>query len=132
MAFLKFTVLRFALVILFFILFMWMGAGVWISAIGAVIIPLCITYLFFRNLRNEAAATLQRRFRDGAPPVRNRAELGDAEAEDSIDPNAPVDMARKPRPESSSADNSADRPLEDPANFRPESYGPRQTPDHKD
>ncbi len=97
MAFLKFTLLRFALIIVCFVLFLWAGAGLWVSTIAAVIIPLCITYLFFRDMRNEAAASLQRRFRDGAPPVRNKAELNDSEAEDSIDPNARVDIARKPR-----------------------------------
>lgn len=122
MAFLKFTLLRSGLIILCFLVFMWLGAGLWVSAIAAVLIPLCITYLFFRKLRNEAAATLQRRFKDGAPPVRNKAELKDSEAEDSIDPNARVDMARKPsRP--------TQRTTDDPANYRPDSYGPGHTPD---
>ncbi len=129
MAFLKFTLLRSGLIIVCFALFMWLGAGLWVSAIAAVIIPLCITYLFFRTLRNEAAATLQRRFKDGAPPVRNKAELNDSEAEDSIDPNARVDMARKPRGEAVAADKSAstDKPADDPGNFRPETYGPGDT-----
>nr|WP_239537330.1 DUF4229 domain-containing protein [Arthrobacter roseus] len=118
----KFTLLRSGLIIVCFALFIWLGAGLWVSAIAAVIIPLCITYLFFRTLRNEAAATLQRRFRDSAPPVRNKAELSDADAEDSIDPNARIDMARKPS-------RASERPTDDPANYRPDSYGPGQSPD---
>lgn len=119
-AFLKFSLLRLGLVVLCILLFLWLGLGLWFSAILGVIVPWCITYLFFRNLRNDAAATLQRRFRDGAPPVRNKAELRDAEAEDSVDPNASVDMARKPRTSEKPADNT----LDSPAAYRPDSYGP--------
>ncbi|WP_026532642.1 DUF4229 domain-containing protein [Arthrobacter sp. H41] len=97
MAFLKFTALRLLLVIVFFVLCMLLQLGAVLSAVVAAILAWCITYLFFRPMRNDAAASLQRRFKDGAPPVRNGRELDDAEAEDHFDSNAAVNAARRPR-----------------------------------
>ncbi|WP_026549085.1 DUF4229 domain-containing protein [Arthrobacter sp. Br18] len=99
MAFLKFTALRLLLVIVFFVICMFLQLGAVLSAVVAAILAWCITYLFFRPMRDAAAASLQRRFRDGAPPVRNAMELDDAEAEDRFDANAAVNADRRPRPD---------------------------------
>lgn len=95
MPFLKFTALRLGFVVVFFVICYSLGLGAIFSALAAAVLAWCVTYLFFRDLRNEAASTLQRRFRDGAPPVRTTGELRDADAEDSLDPNTPVNSDRR-------------------------------------
>lgn len=95
MPFLKFTALRLGFVVVFFVICYSLGLGAVFSALAAAVLAWCVTYLFFRDLRNEAASTLQRRFRDGAPPVRTSSELRDADAEDSLDPNTPVNSDRR-------------------------------------
>ncbi|MDQ0736006.1 DUF4229 domain-containing protein [Arthrobacter agilis] len=97
MAFLKFTALRLLLIIVFYVACVLLGLGLFLSAVVAAILAWCVTYLFARNLRDAAAATLQRRFTPGAPPVRTAVELDDAAAEDALDPNTPVNVDRKPR-----------------------------------
>jgi hypothetical protein len=93
--FLKFTALRLGFVAVFFVICYSLGVGAIFSVIAAAVMAWCVTYLFFRTLRNEAASSLQRRFRDGAPPVRTTSELRDANAEDSLDPNTPVNSDRR-------------------------------------
>ncbi|WP_299167206.1 DUF4229 domain-containing protein [uncultured Arthrobacter sp.] len=95
MPFLKFTALRLGFVAVFFVICYSLGVGAIFSVIAAAVMAWCVTYLFFRGLRNEAAASLQRRFRDGAPPVRSASELRDADAEDSLDPNTHVNADRR-------------------------------------
>ncbi len=97
MAFLKFSALRLLLIVVFYLACLWLGLGILLSAVVAGVLAWCVTYLFFRNLRDAAGATLQRRFTPGAPPVRTAVELDDAAAEDSLDPNTPVNADRKPR-----------------------------------
>jgi hypothetical protein len=93
--FLKFTALRLGFVAVFFVICYSLGLGAIFSVIAAAVMAWCVTYLFFRNLRNDAASSLQRRFRDGAPPVRTSSELRDADAEDSLDPDTPVNSDRR-------------------------------------
>jgi hypothetical protein len=93
--FLKFTALRLGFVAVFFVICYSLGLGAIFSVIAAAVMAWCVTYLFFRDLRNQAASSLQRRFRDGAPPVRTTSELRDADAEDDLDPNTPVNSDRR-------------------------------------
>lgn len=95
MPFLKFTALRLGFVAVFFVICYSLGVGAIFSVIAAAVMAWCVTYLFFRKLRNEAASSLQRRFSEGAPPVRSASELRDADAEDSLDPNTPVNSDRR-------------------------------------
>lgn len=97
MAFLKFTALRLLLIIVFYVACVLLGLGLFVSAVVAAILAWCVTYLFARNLRDAAAAALQRRFTPGLPPVRTAVEIDDAAAEDALEPNTPVNSARKPR-----------------------------------
>ncbi|MHA7261790.1 DUF4229 domain-containing protein [Arthrobacter sp. TMN-37] len=97
MPFLKFTALRLLFVVVFFVICVLLGLGAVLSAVAAAILAWCVTYLFFRPLRDEAAASLQRRFKDGAPRAGNFMEKDDAAAEDQLDPNAPVNADRRPR-----------------------------------
>ncbi|WP_028279507.1 DUF4229 domain-containing protein [Arthrobacter sp. H5] len=97
MAFFKFTALRLGFVLVFFVICYWMGLGAIMSAVIAAVLAWCVTYLFFRAMRDAASASLQRRFREDTPPARTVAELGDAEAEDHYDPNSPVNADRRNR-----------------------------------
>ncbi|MHA7154068.1 DUF4229 domain-containing protein [Arthrobacter sp. TMN-50] len=97
MPFFKFTALRLGLVVVFFVISYWLGLGAIFSAVVAAILAWCVTYLFFRSLRDAASSSLQRRLKDGAPPRRNLSELDDAAAEDVYDPNTSVNADRKPR-----------------------------------
>lgn len=97
MPFLKFSALRLLLIVVFYLVCLWLGLGILLSAVVAAVLAWCVTYLFFRNLRDAAGATLQRRFTPGAPPVRTAVELDDAAAEDALDPNTRVNADRKPR-----------------------------------
>ena len=95
MPFLKFPALRLGFVAVFSVICYSLGLGAIFSVIAGAILAWCVTYLFFREMRNRAASSLQRRFRDGAPPVRSASELRDADAEDSLDPNTPVNSDRR-------------------------------------
>ena len=100
MAFWKFTALRLGLVALFFAACVWLGLGLVLSAILGAVLAWCVTYLFFREMRDAAARTVQQRFHSDAPPSRNKAELDDAGAEDSLldaHPDVQIDNDRKPR-----------------------------------
>ncbi len=97
MPFLKFTALRLLLVVVFFLICVVLGLGAILSAVVAAILAWCVTYLFFRPLRDAAGASLQRRFKEGAPRASNFMEKDDAAAEDHLDPNAPVSADRRPR-----------------------------------
>jgi hypothetical protein len=96
-AFIKFSALRLLLIVVFYVACVLLGLGIFFSAVVAAILAWCVTYLFARNLRDQAAATLQRRLTPGAPPVRTAVELDDAAAEDALDPNTPINVDRKPR-----------------------------------
>jgi len=99
-AFWKFTALRLGLVVVFFVAGLFLQLGIVLSALVAAILAWCVTYLFFRDMRDAAARSVQSRFSDKTPPTRNRAELDDAEAEDSVldaNPDVAIDADRKPR-----------------------------------
>ena len=100
MAFWKFTALRLGLVAVFFVAGIYLQLGLVLSAIVSAVLAWCVTYLFFRDMRDAAAAGLQSRFSEKTPPSRNRAELDDSAAEDSLhdaNPDVTIDADRKPR-----------------------------------
>lgn len=82
----------------FFVICLWMGLGVLVSALAAAVLAWCVTYLFARNMRDEAARTVQRRFTEERAPKRNRAELDDSAAEDGLvagNPDVQIDNDRR-------------------------------------
>ena len=84
----------------FFAACVWLGLGLVFSAIVGAILAWCVTYLFFREMRDAAARNVQKRFHGDNPPSRNKVELDDAGAEDSMldaHPNVTIDNDRKPR-----------------------------------
>ena len=100
MAFWKFTALRLGLVVLFFVAGLFLQLGIVLSALVAAVLAWCVTYLFFRDMRDAAARNVQSRFSEKTPPSRNRAELDDSAAEDSMldaNPDVVIDSDRKPR-----------------------------------
>ncbi|WP_104101868.1 DUF4229 domain-containing protein [Arthrobacter sp. 08Y14] len=100
MAFWKFTALRLGLVAVFFAACVWLGLGLVLSAIVGAILAWCVTYLFFRDMRDEAARTVQQRFHGNNPRTTNRVERDDAGAEDSLldaHPDVQINSDRRPR-----------------------------------
>lgn len=86
----------------FFAACVWLGLGLVLSAIVGAVLAWCVTYLFFRDMRDEAARTVQNRFHGGAPRTPNRVEREDASAEDSLldsNPEVQINSDRRPRDE---------------------------------
>lgn len=83
-AFLKYSLIRVALFLPLFALFMVLELGLLLSVTCAALIAFALSYLFFQKQRNEAAAALQRRFSGRAKPLRTANEVEDAEAEDAL------------------------------------------------
>ena len=82
----------------FFVICMWLGLGVLLSALAAAIMAWCVTYLFARDMRDEAARTVQRRFTQERAPKRSRSELDDSAAEDGLvadNPDVQIDNDRR-------------------------------------
>ncbi|NUP75667.1 MAG: DUF4229 domain-containing protein [Sinomonas sp.] len=84
MAFLKYTLLRAALFVVPFIVFLLLGIGGVLSAVYAVIIAFAVSFLFLNRQRNAAATDVRDVF-GGRKKVRTSQEQEDAEIEDSID-----------------------------------------------
>ena len=78
MSFLKYTLLRFALLVLAFLLCMWLGAGLILSGVAAVVVSFAVSYLFFPRLRTAAGAEL-RGWLARSPGSGNRAAREDQE-----------------------------------------------------
>ena len=84
MAFLKYTLLRAALFVVPFVVFMLLGIGGVLSAVYAVIIAFAVSFLFLGRQRNAAASDVGDVF-GGRKKVRTSREEEDARAEDAID-----------------------------------------------
>lgn len=82
MNFLKYSLLRFALLVLAFLLSMWLGVGLVLSGVAAVVISFAVSYLFFPRLHSAAGEEFHRWFAQ-APKPRNRVALEDQEVEDA-------------------------------------------------
>ncbi len=84
MAFLKYSLIRLAIFVPLFVLFMLLQVGVLMAVICAALIAFAISYLFFQKQRDAAAAALQHRFSGKAKPLRSAGEVQDANAEDAL------------------------------------------------
>jgi hypothetical protein len=80
--FLKYSLLRFALLVLAFLLSMWLGVGLVLSGVAAVAISFAVSYLFFPRLHTAAGEEFHRWF-SRVPKPRNRVALEDQEVEDA-------------------------------------------------
>ena len=84
MAFFKFFLIRAAVFVPLFVIFVLLGVGLIFSALFAAVIAFCISYLFFRKQRDAATEQMRNRFSGKAKPIRTTTELADADAEDSL------------------------------------------------
>lgn len=84
MAFLKYTLLRAALFVVPFVVFLLLGIGGVLSAVYAVVIAFAVSFLFLNRQRNAAAGDVRDVF-GGRKEVRTSQEKEDAEIEDSFD-----------------------------------------------
>jgi len=83
-AFLKYSLIRLAIFVPLFVVFMLLQVGVLMAVICAALIAFAISYLFFQKQRDAAAAALQYRFSGRAKPLRSAGEVQDANAEDAL------------------------------------------------
>ena len=83
---------------LFFAVCVWLGLGLVLSAIVGAVLAWCVTYLFFRDMRDNAARNVQTRFHGDAPRKPSRGEREDALAEDDLldaHPDVQIDSDRR-------------------------------------
>jgi hypothetical protein len=83
-AFVKYSLIRLALFVPLFALFVFLQLGWLLAVICAGLISFAISYLFFQKQRDAATASLHARFSGRAKPLRTAGEVADAEAEDRL------------------------------------------------
>ena len=82
MNFLKYSLFRFTVLVLAFLLSMWLGVGLVLSGLAAVAISFAVSYLFFPRLHTAAGEELRGWF-VRSPGSGNRAVREDQEVEDA-------------------------------------------------
>lgn len=80
----KYSLIRLALFVPLFALFVFLQLGWLLAVICAGLISFAISYLFFQKQRDAATASLHARFSGRAKPLRTAGEVADAEAEDRL------------------------------------------------
>lgn len=84
MAFLKYTLVRFGIMAAVFVVALLLGLGAIASAIVAVIVSFCVSYLFLTKMRVAASKSVETRISGNAKPMRTASEIDDAQAEDAL------------------------------------------------
>ena len=84
MDFLKYSLIRLALFVPLFALFVFLELGWLLAVLCAGLIAFAISFLFFQKQRDAAAASLHHRFSGKAKPMRSAGEVDDADAEDRL------------------------------------------------
>jgi hypothetical protein len=98
-AFLKYSLIRLALFLPLFSLFVYLQLGWLLAALCAGMMAFAISFLFFQRQRNEATASIHKRFSGQAKPLRSAGEVDDAEAEDRlVDEHPDVTVRTDSRP----------------------------------
>ena len=82
MNFLKYSLLRLGILIVVFVIAMYVGAGLILSGIAAVVAAFAICYIFFPKLHLAASQDFHR-WIDRSPKPQNRVAMEDQEIEDS-------------------------------------------------
>ena len=99
MAFLKYSLIRLALFVPLFALFVYLELGWLLAVLCAGMMAFAISFLFFQKQRNAAAASLQQRFSGKAKPLRSAGEVDDADAEDRlVDAHPDITVNKDNRP----------------------------------
>lgn len=83
MAFFKYTAVRFGITAVVLIVCLLLQLGWIVSAVVAVVVAFCISFLFLGKMRNAATESIQYRFSGKAAPLRTATERDDAAAEDA-------------------------------------------------
>jgi hypothetical protein len=83
-AFLKYSLIRLALFVPLFVLFLLLQTGAVLAVVFAGLIAFAISYLFFQKQRDAATAAMRERFSGRAKPLRSAGEVADADAEDLL------------------------------------------------
>jgi Protein of unknown function (DUF4229) len=99
-AFLKYSLIRLALFVPLFVLFVFLQTGWLLAAIFAGLIAFALSYLFFQKQRDAATAEMRERFSGKAKPIRSAGEVADADAEDRLvdeNPDITVHNDRRPK-----------------------------------
>jgi len=81
---LKYSLIRLALFVPLFALFVFLQLGWLLAVVCAGLISFALSYLFFQKQRDAATASLHARFSGRAKPLRSAGEVDDAEAEDRL------------------------------------------------
>ena len=100
MAFLKYSLIRLALFVPLFVLFLFLQTGALLAVVFAGLIAFALSYLFFQKQRDAATAAMRERFSGRAKPLRSAGELADADAEDRLvdgNPAVRVENDRRPK-----------------------------------
>jgi hypothetical protein len=98
--FLKYSLIRLALFVPLFVLFVFLQTGWLLAVIFAGLIAFAISYLFFQKQRDAATASMRERFSGRAKPIRSALEVEDAEVEDRLvdeNPEVKVENDRRPK-----------------------------------
>ncbi|MFI7483686.1 DUF4229 domain-containing protein [Kocuria sp. M1R5S2] len=82
MKFLTYSLLRLSVLVLAFLLSVWLGVGLVLAGIAAVVISFAVSYLFFPRLHRAAGEELHG-WISRSPRPRNRQALEDQEIEDA-------------------------------------------------
>lgn len=82
MNFLKYSLLRLAILVVVFVVCLYVGAGLILSGIAAVVAAFAVCYLFFPKLHLAASQDFHR-WIDRSPRPKNRVALEDEAIEDS-------------------------------------------------
>jgi hypothetical protein len=98
-AFLKYSLIRLALFVPLFVLFLFLQTGALLAVVFAGLIAFAVSYLFFQKQRDAATAAMRERFTGRAKPLRSAGEIADADAEDRlVDENPAVRVENDRRP----------------------------------
>ncbi|UXM90849.1 DUF4229 domain-containing protein [Paenarthrobacter sp. JL.01a] len=98
-AFLKYSLIRLALFVPLFVLFLFLQVGWILAVVFAGLIAFAISYLFFQKQRDAATAAMRERFSGRAKPIRSAGEVEDADAEDSLveqNPDVAINNDKRP------------------------------------
>ena len=99
MAFLKYSLIRLAIFVPLFVLFLYLQVGAVLAVVFAGLIAFAISYLFFQKQRDAATAAMRERFSGRAKPLRSAGEVADADAEDQlVDQNPAIQVENDRRP----------------------------------
>lgn len=102
MAFLKYSLIRLALFVPLFALFVFLELGWLLAVLCAGMMAFAISFLFFQKQRDDAAASLHQRLSGKAKPMRSAGEVDDANAEDRlVDAHPDITVHTDSRPKDS-------------------------------